>query len=621
MPLAPQVPAPITDSGGTDSDGDQVEQQPVLSPKHVAAFTATQSQCSSKPAKVTWQSVACVSHTQTHCPVTGHAVTTTLRRAAWESQLAEHPDQQLVRALLHSITYGVDICHRASSVQTHQAANSGSCSAHKAFVRAELDEDLRSSRRIGPCTTSPYAAFKSSPLSVVQSAKADGSIKLRMVHDLSWPRASCMLRRSVNADVLPLECKLSSFDDGVAMVNSMAGHGGATPRHTLWLYKIDLKAAYRTIPVRVEDWPLLGCTVDKQLYFDKVLSFGLASSCAVFVAFADVAQWIVTKCTGVATLVHYVDDTLGAATEQAKAHSDFTAVVSAFRALGFQVADDKLVPPATCVEYLGICIDTSTWTLTLPPHKVTRIRDLLDEWHTRTSSTLRQLQSLCGILVWAAQVVKPGRIFLTRLYAATAVARTATHFNLGDDLKKDIDWWRRHFVSYHGVSAVPDAVWHTQADLQLYTDACGIGYGAVLGRHWLHAAWSAEQRRTYTTDSGALSMSMLELLALGHAVTSFGAAGLLRGRKVELHCDNSAAVQALQTGRCRNQQLASIARSMAHIASLYSFEYRVLFVRGVDNTHADMLSRNRLVDFHAQAAPGQWAEEPTLVCELPMQDW
>jgi hypothetical protein len=370
---------------------------------------------------------------------------------------------------------------------------------------------------------------------------------------------------------------------------------------------------------------LLGCTFDKQLYFDKQLPFGLASSCSIFVAFADAAEWIIKRKNGISNIIHYVDDSLGASTTKATAQHEFDAAVLTFRELGFEIANEKLVPPATAVEYLGILLDTQSWTISLPPHKLLRIRAMLDEWHSnRTSCSLRQLQSLCGTLMWASNVVKQGRIFLTRLFAAMSAAEAGNRHmrrTLSADVHKDIDWWRQHMQLQAGVSAIPDEEWQSQSDIALYTDACGSGFGAVLGKHWIHGSWTADELMRYSNAAtGALSMSMLELLALGHAITSFGAAHLLRGCKVWLRCDNSAAVIAIQQGRCRKQQLASIARSLHHVAALYSFEFRVSHIAGVDNVDADLLSRNCISQFQARHG-NRAAPQATSLQRLPSQDW
>lgn len=59
----------------------------------------------------------------------------------------------------------------------------------------------------------------------------------------------------------------------------------------------------------------------------------------------------------------------------------------------------------------------------------------------RSSTTLKELQSLVGLLFFAAKVVYPGRAFLQRLYDALAKGGKYLHWSkpIGDDLL----WWKK----------------------------------------------------------------------------------------------------------------------------------------------------------------------------------
>ena len=53
------------------------------------------------------------------------------------------------------------------------------------------------------------------------------------------------------------------------------------------LVKIDIKSAYRIIPVHPSDRPLLGMSFQHQVYIDASLSFGLRSAPKIFNSLAD----------------------------------------------------------------------------------------------------------------------------------------------------------------------------------------------------------------------------------------------------------------------------------------------------------------------------------------------
>ena len=78
------------------------------------------------------------------------------------------------------------------------------------------------------------------------------------------------------------------------------------------LSKIDLKNAFRLIPVRQADWNLLGIHWKDKYYIDTCLPFGLRSAPFLFNQLADAIHWILHQQYGVHHLLHYLDDFLTA---------------------------------------------------------------------------------------------------------------------------------------------------------------------------------------------------------------------------------------------------------------------------------------------------------------------
>ena len=68
--------------------------------------------------------------------------------------------------------------------------------------------------------------------------------------------------------------------------------------------KMDIKSAFRVVPVHPDDRMLLGMMWDGHYYVDSVLPFGLRSATKIFNALADALQWIVMQ-NGVCCLEHY----------------------------------------------------------------------------------------------------------------------------------------------------------------------------------------------------------------------------------------------------------------------------------------------------------------------------
>ena len=61
------------------------------------------------------------------------------------------------------------------------------------------------------------------------------------------------------------------------------------------MQKMDIKQAYRNVPIHPDDRRLLGMKWRDQVFVDKVLPFGLRSAPLIFIALADCLQWIMQR--------------------------------------------------------------------------------------------------------------------------------------------------------------------------------------------------------------------------------------------------------------------------------------------------------------------------------------
>ena len=175
--------------------------------------------------------------------------------------------------------------------------------------------------------------------------------------------------------------------------------------------KVDLKSAFRMIPVRKEDWELLGMEWNGHFYFDKCLPFGLRSAPFLFNQFAQALSWMMRHNYGIQHHVHYLDDYfLVGPADSTQCASDVAMMLSLCACLGIPVAEDKLEGPGTHITFLGILLDSSKQELSLPPGKLHEIQSLLETWHSKKCMK-RQLLSLIGKLAFAAKVAPAGRFF------------------------------------------------------------------------------------------------------------------------------------------------------------------------------------------------------------------
>ena len=178
-------------------------------------------------------------------------------------------------------------------------------------------------------------------------------------------------------------------------------------------------------------------------------------------------------------------------------------------------------------------------------------------------------------------------------------------------VRRDIHWWSSFIVRWNGTSLLLEEQWSAAgADMQLYTDACQQGYGAVYGRQWIAGRWSPHQLRVARKRGRKLSMPYLELLALTLAVATWG--HQWRGKKVTLRTDCLGVMYQLNDLTSRVPRSMLLLRPVSTVAARCEFDFRAAHIAGVRNVAADALSRDDMVTFR-QNQPDADAHATTVV--------
>ena len=87
--------------------------------------------------------------------------------------------------------------------------------------------------------------------------------------------------------------------------------------------------------------------------------------------------------------------------------------------LGVHIAQEKTCGPSQVIQFAGITLDSINQEARLPEDKLQKCRLLLESFCRRRKVTLRELQSLIGLLNFTCSVIVPGRAFLRRLIDLT----------------------------------------------------------------------------------------------------------------------------------------------------------------------------------------------------------
>ena len=176
---------------------------------------------------------------------------------------------------------------------------------------------------------------------------------------------------------------------------------------------------------------------------------------------------------------------------------------------------DKTVGPSPQIVFLGMELDSRTFTIRLPEDKLVVLRNLLREWSGHKAVRKRELLSLMGYLQHAAKAVRQGRSFLRRLIALSTVTRHLEGFiRLNLAARSDIMWWRLFADQWNGTSMLYR---YNKANPQIhvFSDAAGSwGCGAYSGNTWFQFQWPA--------DMGDCHISTKEMIPVVMAAIVWG---------------------------------------------------------------------------------------------------
>jgi len=455
---------------------------------------------------------------------------------------------------------------------------------HPEVVNAYLKEEVDANRMllVGQEDLPEAKQIHCNPFGVIPKKHKPG--QWRLILDLSSPD-----EHSVNDGIVKELASLSyvSVDDVTAIVTKL-GKGAA-------LAKLDIKQAYRHVPVSPLDRQYLGMQWGGNVYIDTVLPFGLRSAPLLFTALADAVQWAAQQ-QGVEYVFHYIDDfiTVGRP-DSAECATNLATITRVCYTMGLPIETKKTEGPSTCITFLGIEIDSTAMEIRLPANKLALLKDDLARSRGKKLIRKQDVLSLIGSLSHACKVVRSGRAFLRRLIALSSGVKKLDHFvRLNSCAKADIEWWYVFGTSWNGISIL-HSVNKANPAFSLTTDASGSwGCGGFSGSMWFSLPWNS--------IGASLHITVQELIPITLAAALWGK--YWSGYSVQVWCDNEAAVNIINRNTSKDEDASHLLRCLAFVREKYNFFLFATHIVGKNNTIADALSRNKIPLFrslHPQA--------------------
>ena len=501
---------------------------------------------------------------------------------ALEEYLVDYPIKEIADYLREGFNNGFRIPYTGPRTERF-SPNHGSASIHPDIIMNRLNEEIKLGRVAGPFLNPPMNDLIISPIGLVPKSTPG---EFRLIFDLSYPHGS-----SINSGISKEDSSViyTNFDEVIRMVRE-EGPGS-------YLFKIDIKSAFRLIPIHPDDFPLLGMEFQGKYYIDKCLPFGLSVSCSIFEKFSTFLEWIIKQSTSSKQIIHYLDDFCGCNKNRDAAEKVLFKSLDCFESLGVPVAKEKVEGPATRIKFLGLEVDTIEMLVKIPSDKLVDlkgvIKEFLDTGKKRKKVTLRQLQSLIGKLNFACRAITPGRAFCRRLIDATMGIKHPRHrIRVTSGMVDDLTVWHDFLENHNGVTMMVRDL--DEPYLDLYTDASGsIGFGAYFKGHWTNGSWPAG------VQSAPLHITFKELFPIVIAIFLWG--NNFKNCKVLFHCDNIAVVSIINKQTSKDQASMHLVRSLVDVCLRKNIVFKARHIPGLNNDIADSLSRYQFPRFRRLA--------------------
>ena len=207
-------------------------------------------------------------------PLAMRVTVTPLHWREWQASLRNHPDEFFANFVVRGINEGFRLGYDYSIWYPQRSPrNMPLATKARTVVSAYLAKECAEGLVLGPYEEQFLLQLHISRLGVVPKHTPG---QWQLIVDLSFPEG-----HSMNNQISKFLCSLSYVS--VAQAANLVARMG---RGTL-LAKVDIRSAYRILPIHPDDRWLLGMEWENSLYVNTMLLFGLHSAPKIFTAVAD----------------------------------------------------------------------------------------------------------------------------------------------------------------------------------------------------------------------------------------------------------------------------------------------------------------------------------------------
>ena len=138
---------------------------------------------------------------------------------------------------------------------------------------------------------------------------------------------------------------------------------------------------------------------------------GCSSSCRTFELFSSALEWITRDKLKINHLAHVLDDFFIVAPTYDLCQRQMKLFVDLCHYLAVPIAPEKTLGPSTVLSFVGMELDVINSEARLPEDKLNKCTQIIAHFMGRKKVTLKDMQSLVGLLNFACSVIVHGRAF------------------------------------------------------------------------------------------------------------------------------------------------------------------------------------------------------------------
>ena len=505
-------------------------------------------------------------------------------------------DRSAISYLVDGLNHGFDLGYIGDYVDM-SLPNLISARRRPQILSELIDTEISEGRFLGPFSSPPFNFQRINPLGLVPK-KAPNSF--RLIVDLSQP-----LGNSVNSHIPRDASSVSypSIQQAIDIILSLTEQGFSPV-----LFKMDIKSAFRLLPLSPSNFSLLGVQLDNKFYVDAFLPMGSSSSCQIFQKFSDAIAFLMHTHAGVDYVINYLDDFLGIEKDPVLADHKMKSTQTMGDQLGIPFAPEKSEGPAPVLTFLGIELDCTSLEARLPPDKIHKAIRLIQSFLTSPRQHLKRIESLHGFLNFCAEIIPAGRAFLRSLQPL--LHHTGSHWiTVPPQVISDLKTWLDFLHNFNGKAMFVPSGWDLPSVLHLETDSSGSwGCAAIFQNQFFALQWPPTTRRT--------NLALLEFYPI--VVSTFVWGPSLANKRLLIHCDNLATVFIVNKLKSQEPNTMALVRMFALQCLNFNIWFQARHIPGSANHGPDALSRGKFEEFH-RSFPGM---SPALLSiPDPLQPW